>query len=134
MGRNQSHRQRTTRETHREILDSGTLGEEFGLAGKIEAHLVHGAFADWAGDNSLPATRGEVLGGSFQRIERLSYRCGCWFSEKVVLRKSQYLDLAARRQFQILQSGGDHFGADPCRVAGSYADEDGRRNFHGLRF
>ena len=77
---------------------------------------------------------GEVLGGSFQRIERLSYRCGCWFSEKVVLRKSQYLDLAARRQFQILQSGGDHFGADTRRVAGSHADADGRRNFHGVRF
>ena len=58
-------------------LDAGTLGEEFGLAGKIEPHLVHGAFADRAGDNPLPASGGEVLGGGFQRVECLSCRCGC---------------------------------------------------------
>lgn len=134
MGRNQSHRQRTARETHREILDAGTLGEEFGLAGKIKTDFMHGALADWASDNPLPAPRGEVLGSGFQRIERLPCRCGCRFSEKMVLRTIQHLDLAASRQLQILQSGGDHFGADPRRIAESHADADGRRNFHGIRF
>src|SRR5882757_5033764 len=43
-------------QTHGEIFDAATLGKKFRLSWKLEAHLVHPGFVNWAGYDCIELT------------------------------------------------------------------------------
>ena len=99
MGCDQRNREHAAGEAHGEIFDSGPMGEEFGLAGKIKSDFVHGALADWAGDDRLPIPCGELLGGGFQGQEGFLGGFRRRTTRRVFFRKIQNLDLATGGYF-----------------------------------
>jgi hypothetical protein len=69
MRRHERHGQLSTREQHREILDTATIGEEFGLARKLEASLVHPRLMNRSRHDSLNFAAERQSNGLFNGVE-----------------------------------------------------------------
>jgi hypothetical protein len=58
-----------TGQEHRKIGHAATIGEELGLAGELEANLVHAGFVNWTGDNGVNFAVLSQPGPFFQSLQ-----------------------------------------------------------------